>query len=65
MSDLVESANTLKPISAMKINAMRNVNAPARKPITGGPIKNPIKLMVETAAIDAPGDMVVDLPAAL
>lgn len=33
--------------------------------MTGGPIKKPTKLMVETAAMEAPGDILVDLPAAL
>ena len=34
-------------------------------PIKGGPIKNPMKLIDDTAAKAIPADIVVDLPAAL
>ena len=34
-------------------------------PIKGGPIKNPMKLIEETAANAIPADIVVDFPAAL
>lgn len=60
-----DSTATLTPIKAISVNEARKVNKPATKPITGGPIKNPTKPMVETAAKATPGDMVFDFPAAL
>ena len=56
---------TLAPMTAIKTNDARKVASPAMKPISGGPTKNPIKPIVDTAARAAPGDMVFDLPAAL
>lgn len=54
-----------KPSKAIiKNDILRLVNS-ATKPITGGPIKNPRKLMVETDARAALGDILVDFPARL
>lgn len=56
---------THEPIMAMKVNDALSVNAPAKKPMVGGPIRKPTKLIVDTAAIAVPADIVFDLPAAL
>ena len=56
---------TQTPMAAINVNDALNVAIPAIKPITGGPIKNPIKPIVDTAASATPGDMVFDRPAAL
>jgi hypothetical protein len=61
----VESMATLAPITAISVNDALRLRAPAIKPITGGPIRKPTKLMVDTAAMATPGDMVFDFPAAL
>ena len=61
----VAPTTTQVPITAIKVNEALKVAIPAIKPITGGPIKKPTKPIVETAARETPGDMVVDFPAAL
>lgn len=50
-------ANTVVPIPirATMANDQRRFNASAIKPIKGGPIKNPRKPIVETAASAAAG----------
>ncbi len=47
----------------MSVKDQRKLEAWAIKPIRGGPIKNPRKLIVETAASANAGDIVVDFPA--
>lgn len=49
----------------MMVNDQRKPANSAINPIKGGPIKNPRKPMVDTAANATPGDIVFDLPAAL
>lgn len=55
---------TQTAIAARNRNEILRLEASAIKPIMGGPIKNPVKLIVETAAIAGPGCMVPDFPAA-
>ena len=62
---LVEKMTTSEAIAAKNTNEILRLKMPANTPITGGPIKNPIKLMVETAAMAGPGCIVADFPAAL
>ena len=52
-----------KPNAATIVKDQRRLDACAMKPISGGPNKNPRKLIVETAANANCGDMVLDLPA--
>lgn len=52
-----------KPSNAMSVNDQRKLDAWAIKPISGGPIKKPRKLMVETAASAIAEGIVVDFPA--
>lgn len=46
-------------------NERRMSDACAMKPISGGPIRNPRKLIDDTAAKAIPAPMLVDFPAAL
>src|SRR5687767_11400010 len=56
---------THKPMAAIRRNEIRRLDMPAIRPITGGPIRNPRKPMLVTAASAAPGESVFDLPASL
>jgi hypothetical protein len=49
----------------MMANDHCNPKASAINPISGGPIRNPRKPILETAASAIPGDSVSDLPASL
>lgn len=60
---LLASMEVPKPSTAINKNEKRKLANSAIKPITGGPIKKPRKLMVETAASAALGDIFLDLPA--
>ena len=60
---LVENNVVPKPNKAINANDQRKLDTCAIKPITGGPNKNPRKLMVDTAANANSGDMVLDFPA--
>ena len=62
---MVANIETLKPIRAITAKDNRKLDIPASTPISGGPIKNPKKLMVDTDARAMPGDNIFDLPAAL
>ena len=53
------------PRHAIKVKDHLKLAICAMLPMSGGPSKNPIKPMVETAARATPGFMVLDLPAAL
>jgi hypothetical protein len=56
-------STTMIPITAIIRKDIRRLDNPATIPIIGGPIKNPKKPMLDTAANAMPGEMVVDLPA--
>ena len=56
---------THNPINAIMMKDMRRLDAPATMPIRGGPIKNPKKPMLDTAASATPGDISLDFPAVL
>ena len=62
---LLDKTTTQLPIKAINTNDALKVASPAIKPIMGGPNKNPINPMVDTAAKATPGCMVFDRPAAL
>jgi hypothetical protein len=62
---LVDKTTTQVPINAININEALKVANPAINPIIGGPNKNPINPIVDTAASATPGAMVFDFPAAL
>ena len=53
------------PMIAMRPKDMRKLEACAMNPIKGGPNRKPRYPIVETAAMATPGDMILDLPAAL
>ena len=62
---LVDKTTTQVPIKAINTNDALKVANPAIKPIIGGPNRNPMNPIVDTAANATPGAMVFDLPAAL
>jgi hypothetical protein len=62
---IVANTVTANPIKAITANDKRRLDIPASKPIRGGPIRNPKKLIVDTDANAIPGDSFFDLPAAL
>ena len=53
------------PNTPIKANENRSPNNSAMYPITGGPIKNPRKLTLETAVNASPGGIVGCFPAML
>lgn len=62
---MVANIETLNPIRAITAKDKRKPDIPASTPTSGGPIRNPKKLMVDTDARAMPGDSIFDLPAAL
>src|SRR4051812_4407379 len=56
---------TISPMMAMIKKDMRRLNNPATIPMSGGPIKNPRKPMLETAASAIPGETFFERPASL
>ena len=62
---LVEIAATHTPIKAISRNDALKVASPAIKPMIAGPISNPLKPIVDTAARATPGDIFGVFPAEL
>ena len=62
---MLDRIATLSPMHAINRKDALKVAMPAIKPISGGPIINPEKPVVDTAVNATPGDRDVALPAEL